>query len=76
MMFRSEGTRVAVVGQDKVVQLRPITIGRDYGASLEVLEGLRPEEQIIVNPSDSLENGQKVNVVPANSQEQNAGKKQ
>ncbi len=62
MLFRAEGPRVAVVGPDKRVQLRPITIGRDYGTSLEVLGGLNAGEQVIINPSDSLEEGQQVNV--------------
>ncbi len=62
MLFRSEGAQVAVVGNDGKVQLRKITIGRDYGTSLEVIEGIEPSDKIIINPSDSLENGQKVNV--------------
>lgn len=62
MLFRSEGARVAVVGTDGKVDLRPITIGRDYGASLEVLQGLQPTDQVIVNPADSLENGQQVKI--------------
>jgi RND family efflux transporter MFP subunit len=68
MLFRQEGARVAVVGQDNKVQLRRITIGRDYGVSLEVLEGVSPEDLIIINPADSLENGQTVNVA-SDSQE-------
>lgn len=64
MLFRQEGPRLAVVGPDNKVQLRPITIGRDYGASLEVLEGVSVEDRIIINPADSLENGQTVNVAP------------
>lgn len=62
MMFRQEGPRVAVVGSDNKVQLRPIAIGRDYGATLEVLGGVGVEELIIINPSDSLEEGQSVRV--------------
>jgi RND family efflux transporter MFP subunit len=62
MLFRSEGPRVAVVGPDKKVQLRPINIGRDYGTTLEILGGVSPTDQIVVNPSDSLEEGQQVNV--------------
>ncbi len=62
MLFRSEGAQVAVVDGDGKVQLRKITIGRDYGASLEVIEGVQPTDKIIINPSDSLENGQPVNV--------------
>jgi len=63
MLFRAEGARVAVVGADGKVRLRPVSIGRDYGATLEILDGLSVDEQVIVNPSDSLEDGQQVRVV-------------
>ena len=62
MLFRAEGPRVAVVGPDNKVQLRPINIGRDYGTTLEILGGVEPGDRIVVNPSDSLEEGQPVNV--------------
>ena len=62
MLFRQEGPRLAVVGADNKVQLRPITIGRDYGSTLEVLGGVSLEDRVIINPADSLEDGQKVNV--------------
>lgn len=62
MLFRQEGPRVAVVGADNKVQLRPITIGRDYGSTLEVLGGVSLEDRVIINPPDSLEDGQQVNV--------------
>jgi RND family efflux transporter MFP subunit len=62
MLFRAEGPRVAVVGPDRKVQLRPINIGRDYGTTLEILGGVLPTDQIVVNPADSLEDGQPVNL--------------
>jgi RND family efflux transporter MFP subunit len=62
MLFRAEGPRVAVVDKDNVVRLRPITIGRDFGATLEIMGGLEVSDRIVINPSDSLEEGQKVNV--------------
>ena len=62
MLFRSEGPRVAVIGPGGKVQLRPINIGRDYGATLEILGGVSTGDQIVINPSDSLEDGQQVNV--------------
>src|SRR5271155_3025278 len=62
MLFRAEGPRVAVVGPDGKVRLRPINIGRDYGTALEVLGGVSPTDQVVINPPDSLENGQQVNV--------------
>jgi RND family efflux transporter MFP subunit len=62
MLFRSQGAQVAVVGSDNKIQLRRISIGRDYGATLEVLGGVSASDQIVINPSDSLEDGQQVNV--------------
>ncbi len=66
MLFRQEGPRVAVVGSDNKVQLRPIIIGRDYGATLEILGGVDVGDQVVINPADSLEEGQQVNIAPAN----------
>jgi len=65
MLFRSEGSRLAVVGPDNKVQLRPISIGKDYGTTLEVLAGVSTQDQIVINPPDSLEDGQLVNLAPA-----------
>jgi len=62
MLFRQEGAQLAVVGADNRVQLRPITIGRDYGTTLEILGGVSLEDRIIINPAESLENGQTVKV--------------
>ena len=72
MLFRAQGAQVAVVGPDKKVQLRPINIGKDYGTSLEILGGVTASDLIIVNPPDSLEDGQVVNVVaPSQPKSQN-----
>src|SRR6185437_13730724 len=62
LLFRAEGPRAAVVDSDNKVHLRPISIGRDYGSAVEVVSGLDPTDHIIVNPADSLEDGQQVNV--------------
>ena len=62
ILFRPEGPRVAVVGPDQRVHLKAITIGRDYGLTIEILGGIGPDDQIISNPADSLEEGQQVNV--------------
>jgi multidrug efflux system membrane fusion protein len=66
MLFRQEGTRLAVVGSDNKVQLRSITIGRDYGATLEIVGGVTADDRIIINPPDSLEEGQTVHVSAEN----------
>jgi multidrug efflux system membrane fusion protein len=66
MLFRQEGPRVAVVGSDGKVHLRPIVIGKDYGSTLEILGGVEIGDRIIVNPADSIEEGQQVNVAAEN----------
>jgi len=70
MLFRQEGPRVGVVDQNGIVHLRPISIGRDFGSTLEILGGVDSNEQIIINPSDSLEDGQKVQVAQPKQGEQ------
>src|SRR5258708_30570003 len=72
MLVRAEGQQVAVVGQDGKIQLRHISIGRDYGTTLEILGGVSPSDQIIINPPDSLEDGQEVNVAQPPPQNQPA----
>lgn len=62
LLFRAEGTRAAVVGSDGKVHLKPIVIGRDYGTEVEVLGGVEQNDALILNPSDSLEDGQMVQV--------------
>ncbi len=71
MLFRSEGPRVAVVNSQNKIELRPITIGRDYGTSLEILGGVTANDHIVINPADSIEDGQPVNV--SSSTEKNTG---
>jgi RND family efflux transporter MFP subunit len=62
LLFRSEGLRAVVVDADHKTHLRPLTIGRDYGTTLEVLQGLDANDWIVLNPADSLEDGVNVNV--------------
>ena len=66
LLFRSEGLRAVVVDENHKLHLQPLTIGRDYGVALEVLQGLRANDWIVLNPADSLEEGQQVNVKEAN----------
>ena len=64
LLFRSEGLRVAVV-KDQHVHLQAVTMGRDFGSSIEVISGVTPNDQVVVNPSDSLAEGQKVQIAAA-----------
>jgi RND family efflux transporter MFP subunit len=62
VLFRSDGTMVATVGADDKVTLHPISIGRDWGETLEVTSGLALSERVIDNPPDSLMEGDLVRV--------------
>jgi hypothetical protein len=53
---------VATVKDGKTVTLIPITPGRDFGTEIEVVAGLKGDELIILNPSDSLAGGATVRV--------------
>lgn len=61
VLFRAEGLRVGVV-RNGVVHLQPVQIGHDYGASVEIISGLSPSDSVVLNPSDSLSEGQQVRV--------------
>jgi RND family efflux transporter MFP subunit len=64
LLFRAEGLQVAVV-RDGRAQLVPVTIGRDYGTTVEIVAGLQPSDQVIVSPSDSLTSGTRVRIAGA-----------
>ena len=66
LIFQQAGMQVGVVDQNSRVQLRKVTVGRDFGSSVEVLSGLQPTDAVITNPSDSLNAGDQV--VVENSQ--------
>ena len=54
---------VGVVGPDSKVVLKPVTIGRDYGADIEIVHGLDADDNVILSPPDSLAGGVTVRVV-------------
>lgn len=62
LLFRAEGLRAVVVDANHKTHLQQLAIGRDYGTALEVLQGLRPDDWIVLNPPDSLDEGMQVNV--------------
>jgi membrane fusion protein, multidrug efflux system len=62
LLIRTEGTQVGVVGADGKVELRQVTLGRDFGPTVEVLGGLELADQVILNPPDSLVSGMIVRV--------------
>jgi RND family efflux transporter MFP subunit len=69
ILFRSEGLRVGVVRGGRV-HLQPVTIGQDYGNAVQIISGLSSDDEVILDPSDSLAEGQPVNVKGATARGQ------
>ncbi|CAM2143901.1 membrane fusion protein, multidrug efflux system [Pararobbsia alpina] len=65
LLFRAEGPRLAVVDANGHVSLRKIVIAQDLGQSLEIESGIEPTDKVIVNPSDSIADGDQVKIAPA-----------
>ncbi|MDB5953417.1 efflux RND transporter periplasmic adaptor subunit [Ramlibacter sp.] len=63
LLFRGQGTLVAKVDPAGTVQMVPVRLGRNYGETVEVAQGLQGNETLVLNPSDSLAAGDKVQVV-------------
>jgi RND family efflux transporter MFP subunit len=61
LLFRSEGLQIGKV-RDGRVQLVPVVLGRDYGDRVEIVSGLDKDDPVIVNPSDSITQGQQVRI--------------
>ena len=72
LIFRAQGLQAGVVVKDKndnkkdVAELRNIVLGRDYGNEVEVVSGLKQDDQVIVNPPDSLVDGEELRIVVPN----------
>jgi RND family efflux transporter MFP subunit len=64
LVFRSEGLRVGIVKDGKVT-LTAVTPGHDFGDQIEIVSGLKADDQIILNPPDSVITGQQVQIVQA-----------
>jgi RND family efflux transporter MFP subunit len=62
LLFRAEGLRVATVGDGQRVELKQITLGHDFGSEVEVIAGLDGNENVIVNPPDSVVAGETVRI--------------
>jgi RND family efflux transporter MFP subunit len=62
LVFRERGMEVATIGPDDKIELKPITIGRNLGTEVEVLQGLTPADRLVNSPPDSLATGDKVRI--------------
>jgi len=64
LLVRPEGMLAAVVAKDKTVHYKKIQVGRDYGTRIEIVSGLQDNDQVMVNPSTMIREGEKVEPVP------------
>jgi RND family efflux transporter MFP subunit len=62
LLFRAEGLRVAIAKSDNTAAVIPVTIGRDFGETAEITDGLTEQDRVISNPPDSIIDGEKLNV--------------
>jgi hypothetical protein len=63
LILNADGQQVATVDAQNKVHMVQVTTGRDFGANVEVLSGLREDQKVVSNPADSLAEGDVVRVV-------------
>jgi multidrug efflux pump subunit AcrA (membrane-fusion protein) len=60
ILFRTDGAQVATVRPDQTVHLQKITVGRDYGDRVEILQGIAEGTTIVAVPGDAAREGAKI----------------
>ena len=59
-----QGAQVAILGADDKVAFKSVQLGRDLGASIEVVAGLAPSDRVIDSPPETLQSGDQVQLAP------------
>ena len=70
LIIRSGPPYLAVVKPGNIVALQEVKIGRDYGSTLEIIDGLSENDEIVTNPSDRLQDKMHINAVPLSREEE------
>jgi RND family efflux transporter MFP subunit len=70
MIYRADGAQVALVTPENKIELRHVETGRDFGRTIEILNGVTPQDKLIINPADAIANGQSVQVAPTTPEKQ------
>jgi hypothetical protein len=65
LIINKAGLRVGTVGADSKVVLKPVTVARDLGATIEIATGLQPDDRVIESPPDGIADGDPVRVLEA-----------
>jgi membrane fusion protein (multidrug efflux system) len=63
VLFRTQGTQVALIGDDGKVHLQDVTLGRNLGTDVEIVTGLKPTDKLVASPSAALLDSQPVKIV-------------
>jgi multidrug efflux system membrane fusion protein len=75
LSMRTSGPHVVIVNGDGSLRTQKVSLGRDFGDAVEVLVGLQGAEQLVVNPSDDLKDGQVVRISPNGNDERQVAQK-
>jgi RND family efflux transporter MFP subunit len=67
ILFQADGPQVGLVNSKNQVELRKVTLGHDFGDTIQIVSGVRPTDSVIATPPDSLTNGMRVAVQPASA---------
>lgn len=67
LIFDAKGTRVAVVEPNRTVRMKPVQIARDLGTTLELRDGLKADEAVVLSPPANLRNGDRINLAPGSA---------
>jgi RND family efflux transporter MFP subunit len=65
VIFDAKGTQLAIVGAERKIEIRPVSLGRDFGSAIEIASGLKGDETVVSTPSAVLANGLVVEPVQA-----------
>ena len=69
LLFRGDGMHVATVDAHEHVVMKAVTIGRDYGSDVEIVQGLGPDDTVVLSPPDSLTDGAVVRVAKSRTEQ-------
>jgi RND family efflux transporter MFP subunit len=64
LMFNSAGSRVAIVQPDNKIRMQVVILGTDFGRDVEIKKGLKADDNVVMNPPDSIGDGQSVAIAP------------
>ena len=67
ILFQADGPQVGIVNSQNQVELRKVTLGHDFGDTIEIMAGVRSADSVVANPPDSLTNGMRVAVESAST---------